>query len=163
MKSVSATLIGQPNRSPRDYKKLFKDNERNLFTDHSDVQVYHAVAYLYYRLEFLWRNNRIDPSLKLYRFYIMWAAFREATDNADLLKPMRANKSSVLADKIIEFAKDEEKFKAAIDRFGKVFEKIASGLSSENREKLRDSIRSDTVFMKISEELFPSENPRSDE
>jgi hypothetical protein len=159
MKAVSATILGQPNRSARDYKKLFKDNEKNLFTEHSDVQIYHAVAYLYYKLEFLWRNNRIDPSLKIYRFYILWAAFREATDNSDLLRPMNTNKSASFAEKIIDFAKEEDGFKAAIERYGKGFEKVVAAFSSENREKLRDSIRSDTAFLKISEELFPPPAP----
>jgi len=159
MKAVSATILGQPNRSARDYKKLFKDNEKNLFTERSDVQIYHAIAYLYYKLEFLWRNTRIDASLKIYRFYILWAAYREATENADLLKPMNSNKSSVYADKIIEFAKDEENFKSAIERYGIGFERVISAFPSENREKLRDSIRSDSAFIKMSEELFPPKSP----
>lgn len=155
MKTVSATISGQPNRSARDYKKLLKDNEKNLFTELSDVQIYHSSAYLYYKLEFLWRNGRIDASLKIYRFYILWAAFREATDNADLLKPMNSSKSASYAEKIIAFAKDEDNFRAAIERYGTGFEKVVATFSSENREKLRDAIRSDTAFLRISEELFP--------
>ncbi len=154
MKSVSATILKQPNRSPRDYKKLFKDNTAILFTEKSDVQLYHAVAYLYYRLEFLWRNSRIDSSLKIFRFYIIWAAFRESTNDVNFLKPIKPSKYAVHADKIIAFAKDEEAFKASVTRYAKSFEKVAKELSPENREKLRDSIRSDTFFQKVSEDLF---------
>ncbi len=156
MKAVSATILKQPNRSPRDYKKLFKDNSSLLFSDNSDVQVYHAIAYLYYRLEFLWRNNRIDPELKLFRFYIIWAAFREATDNSNFTKGMKTTHYAAHAEKIIEFAKDEEKFKKAIKQYAKAFSKITKELSPDNREKLRDTIRSETFFQKVVEELFPA-------
>tara|TARA_R100000049_G_C1946260_1_gene91529 strand:- start:443 stop:2176 length:1734 start_codon:yes stop_codon:yes gene_type:complete len=154
MKAVSATILKQPNRSPRDYKKLFKDNSSLLFSDVSDVQLYHAIAYLYYRLEFLWRNNRIDASLKIFRFYIIWAAFREATGNENFLKPLKAAKYAMYSEKIIEFSKDEDAFKKAVERYAAAFNKATKELSTENREKLRDSIRSETFFMKVSDELF---------
>ncbi|MEM7689964.1 MAG: AIPR family protein [Pseudomonadota bacterium] len=156
MKAVSATILGQPNRSPRDYKKLYKDNTSLLFSEHSDVQIYHAIAYLYYRLEFLWRNNKIDASLKIFRYYLVWAIFREATRAADFTKTMKTKVCQDHSAEVIAFASDEEKFKAAVQRFGSAFLGISSGLSAENREKLRDAIRSETVFQKIRKELDDS-------
>ena len=158
MKAVSATILRQPNRSPRDYKRLFKDNSAMLFSEASDVQLYHAIAYLYYRLEFLWRNSRIDAALKIFRFYIVWAAFREATDNTNFLKPLKTAQYATHAEKIINFAKDEDAFKKAVERYAKAFNKATKDLSPESREKLRDSIRSDTFFQKVVEEIFPSDD-----
>lgn len=156
MKAVSATILKQPNRSPRDYKKLFKDNATLLFSDKSDVQLYHSIAYLYYRLEFLWRNSRIDASLKIFRFYIVWAAFREATGDANFMKEMRTAKYAEHAENIIAFAKDEEAFKTAVEKYAIAFNNATKELSPENREKLRDSIRSETFFQKVIDQLFPS-------
>ncbi len=153
MKAVSATILSQPNRSPRDYKRLFKDNSSLLFSENSDVQIYHAIAYLYYRLEFLWRNNRISASLKIFRFYIIWAAFCEATNDADFLKKMKSREYAEHSNAIIEFASKEETFREAVERYGIAFSKVTAGLSAENREKLRDAIRSDTVFQKIREAI----------
>jgi hypothetical protein len=154
MKTVSATILSQPNRSPRDYKKLFNDNASLLFSEQSDVQLYHAVAYLYYRLEFLWRNNRIDAALKIYRFYIIWAAFREATSNQSFLKPLKQNAYALHANKVIELAKDEDAFKKAVEKYGKSLNEVTRDLSPENRERLRDSIRSDSFFTKVAEKIF---------
>ena len=78
-----------------------------IFSEKSDVQIYHAIAYLYYRLEFLWRNNRIDASLKLFRFYILWAAFRESTNSADFLRPMKNQELIDHSEAVIKFASNE--------------------------------------------------------
>lgn len=154
MKAVSATILSQPNRSPRDYKKIFKDNSHILFTKESDVQIYHAIAYLYYRLEFLWRNNKISANLKIFRFYIIWAAFCESTSGIDFSKPKKSGEYLAHSKAVIDFASDEDAFRAAIERYGKAFDSVTLGLSAENREKLRDAIRSDTVFQKIRDAIF---------
>jgi len=155
MKAASATLLKQPNKSARDYKRLFKENANSLFNERSDVQIYHAIAYIYYRLEFLWRNQRIDNSLKIFRFYLLWAAVEEVTGSKNLLSLNKPAQCEVYARKIIELAEDEDRFKSAVIRNGLVLEQALKNLASENREKLRDSIRSDTFFGNVKEQLFP--------
>lgn len=149
MKAVSATLLKQPNRSARDYKRIFKENSSTLFHESSDVRLYHAIAYLYYRLEFLWRNQRIDSSLKIFRYYILWAVWNSATQGQNLLKGAKATQVASMAKAVVDLAEDEGRFKKLVKQVGKALEKEAQRLSPENREKLRDSIRSDTFFSTV--------------
>lgn len=52
MKAVSSTLLGQPNRSSRDYKRIFNENASVIFKEEDDVRLYHAIAYLTTDLSF---------------------------------------------------------------------------------------------------------------
>jgi len=157
MKAIAATLLKQPNRSARDYKKIFKENAGTIFQENSDVRIYHAIAYLYYRLEFLWRNQRIENSLKIYRFYILWAAYEKITSGTDVLQLNKANQISAIAKSIVDTAADEEKFKLLINDISAKLADLGAQLSTENREKLRDSIRADAFFQSVREKLFPKQ------
>lgn len=153
MKAVSATILNQPNRSARDYKKIYKENKHIIFHDDDDVRLYHAIAYLYYRLEFLWRNQRIDNSLKIFRFYIIWAVFTHITSGADFSRPQKASKIGSQAQDIISIVSDEEKFKKLVKDLSAKRTFFAG--KTDSREKFRDTIRSDTFFHGVREVLFP--------
>lgn len=152
MKAVSATLLRQPNRSARDFKKIFKENSDFVFKADDDVRLYHAIAYLYYRLEFLWRNLKISSDLKLFRFYILWAIFTENTDNSNLTKPIKTNKMTEYVQKLLAVAGSDSALKDAAEKYGKaLFESGAA--TPESREKLRDNIRSDSYFAGVKAKL----------
>ncbi|MFT9019161.1 AIPR family protein [Acetobacter malorum] len=154
LKAISATLLGQPNRSARDYKKIYNENKRVIFQENSDVRLYHSIAYLYYRLEFLWRNQKIDSSLKIYRFYIMWAVYVIITKGVNVLQIHKPNQIAAIAKSIIDTVSDEEAFKSIINDVSKNLIESAGQLSSESREKLRDTIRSDTFLQGVRQKLF---------
>ncbi|MGX7895686.1 AIPR family protein [Tsuneonella sp. HG222] len=149
MKAVSATLLGQPNRSARDYKRIFKENSNIIFKENDDVRLYHAIAYLYYRLEFLWRNQRIDNALKIFRYYILWGVWQLAVGGATLVKNPKPRDVANAAKAVIDLASDEAKFKRAVKQIGRILEEQSKQLSQENRERLRDAIRSDTFFASV--------------
>lgn len=152
MKAVSATIINQPNRSARDYKKIFKENSQKIFHVDSDVRLYHAIAYLYYRLEFLWRNQKIDNSLKIFRYYILWAVFNKITGGVNVLNQKPA-KIAKMAKELVDFAADEEGFKLSVKKVAGELEATVKGLGAESREKLRDTIRSDSFFERAKVQL----------
>ena len=149
MKAVSATLLGQPNRSARDYKKLFSENSNIVFSDGSDVRIYHAIAFLYYRLEFLWRNQRIEASYKIYRFYILWGLWQNILENRNILHVRKPNEIGNLMKLVIDAASDEKEFKRLVNQTVKKMTRSVGRGSSDNREKLRDLIRSDSFFASL--------------
>lgn len=71
MKAVAACLLCQPQRAARDYRGILSEYENKIFLDDHDVRVYHAVAYLYYRIEFLWRNQKLPNEYITFRYYIL--------------------------------------------------------------------------------------------
>lgn len=148
MKTVTASLMEQPNRSARDFKKIYEENKEILFLDDHDVTVYYASSYLNYKLDFMWRNQRLNSDYKIYRYYLIYAMSRAAAGNRRVLT-MKKNDAATYAKKLVELAKNEEKVKA----FGQaVFDKMNDllGLGAiPSRERIRDQIRSDSFFSKF--------------
>ncbi|WP_218777523.1 AIPR family protein [Acetobacter indonesiensis] len=154
LKAISATLLGQPNRSARDYKKIYRENKAVIFKENSDVRIYHAIAYLYYRLEFLWRNQKINNSLKIFRFYILWAVYVKITEGEDVLKLHKPQQFASIANAIINTVCNEETFKEIVVEVSKELVSDESQFNNDNREKLRDTIRSDAFLQSVRHKLF---------
>lgn len=71
MKALAAAILFQPHRAARDYRGITAEYDKTLFQEEHDVRIYHAACYLYYRLEFLWRNQILYP-LRSRAFDYIW-------------------------------------------------------------------------------------------
>jgi len=111
MKSVVSMYLELPHRAGRDYREVKKDFSETLFADDHNVQLYHAAAYCYYRIEFCFRTGRIDPEHKKYRMYMIWAIGAKCGVYKDILSA-KAAKGSVVAEEIINFCVDDENLSA---------------------------------------------------
>ena len=145
-------LLYQPNRSARDYRKISAEYKEQIFLDTHDVRMYYVAAYLHYKLEFLWRNQRIPSEWKIFRYYIMYALSRKAGGRGPLLTKRRAEAEKYVAE-LVALYHDEERLKAAIRAVAELLtaQVAASGLDS--RERIRDTIRSDTFFATFDRDL----------
>jgi hypothetical protein len=148
-KAVTATLLALPHRAARNYKTEIKEKIDALFEETCDVRPAYAVAYLHYRLEFLWRNQKIGLGTKLYRFYIMDAVTRKVLGGRNFISLPKKDKVK-FADDLVAFAASEEKMTQIVASLNQAMEEqiVALGLS-DSREKLRDTIRSDTFARSI--------------
>ena len=153
MKAVAATLLNQPNRAARDYRGISLEYQDRLFQDDHDVRPYYSSCYLHYKLDFLWRNQRIDSSLKIYRYYLMAAIGRTAFGNGDVFNKRKAD-IEASSDKIIRFCDNEIVMKVAIDKIGKALNRRISAMAIDAREKLRDTIRSETFAKAFDADLL---------
>lgn len=142
MKAVAACLLFQPHRAARDYRGILSEYESKLFLDDHDVRVYHAVAYLYYRLEFLWRNQRIANSHKTFRYYILSGIGLRLTEGKDIFV-MKKGKVTEIVDAIITLAKNESELKRTVNEIVKILEERLTATSRHTKERMRDSMRSD--------------------
>lgn len=143
MKAVAACLLIQPQRAARDYRGILSEYEAKIFLDEHDVRIYHAVAYLYYRMEFLWRNQKLESEYKTFRFYILAAIGLWAAEG----KPIFAQKKARIAkisEQIIALAKSEEDLKMSIMSAVAILENRLAELGVSNQEKVRDTIRSES-------------------
>ena len=143
MKAVAACLIFQPQRAARDYRGILAEYEDKIFLDDHDVRIYHAVAYLYYRMEFLWRNQKLKSEYKTFRFYIMAAIGLWVVGG----KPIFAQKKTRIAkisEEILALAKSEEDLKQSIMSAVGILENRLSEMGVSNQEKVRDTIRSES-------------------
>lgn len=143
MKAMAASLLFQPQRAARDYRGILSEYENTIFLDDHDVRIYHAICYLYYRLEFLWRNQRMDNGYKTFRYYILAGIGLHMTRGANVFG-MKKAKIAATADSIIKLCKDEDGLKTAVINVVSIIETQLSDSAVTAQERIRDAIRSET-------------------
>lgn len=153
MKAVAACLLFQPQRAARDHRGILSDYESTIFLDEHDVRIYHAVCYLYYRLEFLWRNQRIDNRYKTFRYYILAGIGLQMTGATNVFG-MKKGKIATTAEAIIQLSKDEDSLKAAVIRIAQVIDERLLEMGISSQERIRDTIRSETFSSTFRERLL---------
>lgn len=143
MKSVVSMYLELPHRAGRDYREVKKDFSETLFDDNHNVQLYHAAAYCYYRIEFCFRTGRIDPEYKRYRMYMIWAIGAKCGVYKDILSA-KASKGSVVAETILNFCADDENLSSFCGQIITEMEKILrnNGLAYD---QLRNESTSDLL------------------
>ena len=104
---------------------------------------------MHYRLEFLWRNTRIDASSKLYRFYILWALGQKLSAGISIASITNKGAIQRLYDNILDYCADDGKLKSEVERICSIVGDHVASLGAESREKLRDTIRSDLFFTNL--------------
>ncbi len=156
MKVVAATILHQPNRSARDYRGISAEYQDRLFQEDHDVRLYYAACYLNYKLDFLWRNQRLDSGLKIYRFYILSGIGSKVLGSGDVFSKKKSDIENA-ANSLILLCDDENRLKAAINNVSAVVESRVKALGTEtSRERLRDAIRSESFAKFFESELSAS-------
>lgn len=158
MKAVAATLLNQPNRSARDYRGISAEYQSKLFLDDHDVRLYYAACYLYYRLDYLWRKQKLDNGLKIYRYYILAAIGRKVIGNGDIFA-RRKQDIEAISQRIVTLADNEHRLKATIEKVYKVLQKRVSATDASTRERLRDAIRSEAFAKAFDHDLVDEDIP----
>lgn len=156
MKAVAACLLFQPQRAARDYRGILSEYEKTIFLDEHDVRIYHAVCYLYYRLEFLWRNQRIENRYKTFRYYILAGIGLHMTEGANVFG-MKKAKLAAMADAIIQLSKDEEGLKNAVINVVTIIEDRLKEVGVTAQERVRDTIRSETFSTTFRERVLATD------
>lgn len=144
MKSIAAVILHQPHRAGRDYRGIVSEFDGKLFQNEHDVTIYHAVCFLHYRLDFLWRNQRLDTKYKVYRFYILSAVGVIATGGADIFSQTQSNTKKMVAE-ILSLANDEERFVETAIEASTLVEKLQPVSGSGETSRARDSLRSEAL------------------
>ncbi|WP_287215999.1 AIPR family protein [Mesorhizobium sp.] len=158
MKALAAAIFFQPNRAARDYRGIMAEYDSKIFKDDHDVRIYHACCYLYYRIEFLWRNQRIDNKFKTFRFYIICAVGLIVTRGRDVFS-MKKSEVEKTAQNLIGLSKDEEALKAVVFRSSAILEDKLKQFGSQSQERVRDAIRSETISNEFREILLTQDIP----
>lgn len=156
LKTVAASLLGAPHRAARNYKSDIKESIGDIFDESDDVRPCYAVAYLHYRLEFLWRNQKVDSSTKIYRYYIIDAVCRAVLGKRGFAS-LSAKEKTQFSEEIIKIASSEGKLSSIIKNVKKILDnRLKKMRALSNREKLRDTIRSESFFIAVRNDYMPS-------
>jgi AIPR protein len=152
MKATAACVLNVPHRAARDYKKILSEYGSKIFQDDQDVRVYHAVSYLHYRLEFMWRNQKISDVPKSFRYYIMNAIYSRITQGKDIFSQKKPVISKLTAE-IIELAQDEQKLQAQVHGISAGMKKLLNNLGADTSEKIRDTMRSSSFAAEFKQKV----------
>jgi hypothetical protein len=153
MKAVAAALLFQPQRAARDYRGILAEYENKIFLDDHDVRIYHSVAYLNYRLEFLWRNQKIENKFKTFRYYILAGIGIQAIGDENIFS-LKKQKIAAASEKIIEIGRDEDTLKSSIEHIVSVIEDRLAELSVTTQERIRDTIRAEAFAGTFKERIL---------
>ncbi|MFW2348876.1 AIPR family protein [Qipengyuania sp.] len=157
-KAYTAALLGLPHRAARNYRNEIDSRDEIIFAEEADVRPAYAAAFLHYRMEFLWRNQKIPADTKIYRYYIMDAASRQVLGGRAFMTLKPASKVK-FASELSDLAADEKRMKKLVSSVDKRLDRQVAGLGigEDSRERLRDAIRSSD----FASEAIKSYTPKS--
>jgi hypothetical protein len=89
IRAFAAAFLNEPHRTTRSYKLLSGRVGTDIFAQGHRLEPYYVAAFLLYRLEYLFRNQRVEAQLKPARFHILLAA--RLLGNEDVLPRMNSN------------------------------------------------------------------------
>lgn len=148
VKAVLSTLLHQPHKAARDYRSVRKDNQQGIFLESHSVQIYHAVMWANYRIDYMIRNGNIDRKHNIFRYFILYMVFLTSKTSERPFN-MSAKEVDAASKDIVRISNDEillNKIAAIVYDEISLLTDVSAGNS---REKMRDYIRSDTNFKNI--------------
>ena len=74
LKNFASIFVEEPNQVGRYYKDLIPRIGKDIFNAHHEVNAYYTAAYVAFRLEWLFRNKKLDSTYKPFRFQLGMAA-----------------------------------------------------------------------------------------
>jgi hypothetical protein len=152
MKSVVSMYLHLPHRAGRDYREIKKEFSEMLFAEGHDVQLYHAAAFSYYKLEFCYRTGRISSENKKYRMYYIWAigAIAGVTDNIFNIK---TSKAAVVSNKIYDICDEDEKIVSLCVQVTSLIEETLR-INGLNQDQLRNESASELIRKEITQNII---------
>ncbi|MDR6413245.1 UNVERIFIED_ORG: hypothetical protein ABIC62_006680 [Burkholderia sp. 1595] len=153
LKNYASIFLEQPNQVGRYYKDLTPLIGKEIFNPKHEVHSYYTAAYIAYRLEFMFRNRRLAPELKPFRFQLAMAA-RLIVEKQYGLEPEK-KRSRAYCVKIDEVMSDVEEAQKVFEAAQEAIHKAVNDLGASDagldrrtakmkdmRDKLREVIES---------------------
>jgi hypothetical protein len=142
LKMYASVFLEQPNQVGRYYKDLTPLIGKEIFSPHHEVHSYYTAAYIAYRLEFMFRNRRMDTEWKPFRFQIAMAARLVLEQDLKLdPKKKRSQKYCAAIDAVMA---DPDKAQAVFEEGTKAITKAIAELTDQDAKldrrtaKMRD-------------------------
>jgi hypothetical protein len=138
----ASVFLEQPNQVGRYYKDLTPLIGQEIFSPNHEVHSYYTAAYIAYRLEFMFRNRRMDTEWKPFRFQLAMAA-RLILDR-DLKLDPKKKRSRAYCVAIDAVMTDPDKAQAVFEEGTHVITKAISELTNQGAKldrrtaKMRD-------------------------
>jgi hypothetical protein len=134
IKAFAAMFLQEAHRTTRNYSALKDKVGKEIFGKGHRMEPYYTAAFALYRLEYLFRNNKLEPKYKPARFHILLAV-RLLGNPAPLPKFMNSRDMEDYCKPILASLWDSTKCDELIGRAAAVVEAAAN--SNFNRDNIR--------------------------
>jgi AIPR protein len=142
LKMYASVFLEQPNQVGRYYKDLTPLIGKEIFSPNHEVHSYYTAAYIAYRLEFMFRNRRMDTEWKPFRFQLAMAA--RLVLERDLKLDPKKKRSQVYCAAIDAVMADPDEAQVVFEKGTKAITKAIAALTEEGAKldrrtaKMRD-------------------------
>ena len=158
-RSYAAMFLDEPWRAGRYYKELKTVRGGDIFRDSDQLMPYYLSAFTYYRLEWLFRNGRLDSHYKPARYQLLMAVRRYV--HGDARVPQVAKQCDTYCHAIFKPISDPIESEALITKILPAIDRAVEA-TEEDRVLDRDTVRTQTFtdFVKTGiDHIRPAVNP----
>ncbi len=125
IRSYAAMYLSEPHRTTRNFGALVERVGKDIFVDAHKLELYYAAAFALYKLEYLFRTQRLDNKFKPARFHILLAVRLLFDPRA--LSPPNSAEAAKRALALVETLDDAKKADALFARAAAAVESVAKG------------------------------------
>jgi hypothetical protein len=153
IRAYAAMFLEEPHRTTRNYAALLDRVGKDIFAPEHLLDPYYVAAYALYRLEYLFRNQSLDPKYKPARYHILLACRFIAAPFA--LPKSNSHEMQRYCDSILKILWDVQEADGLFTTAAAVVDTVAKGNFH------RDSIRTQTFTESLIEEFKPTQRNNS--
>jgi hypothetical protein len=125
IRAFAGMFLSEPHGTTRSYARLRERVGTDIFGPAHKLDPYYVAAFCLYRLEFLFRNQRLDPQYKPARFHLLLAARLLAAP--ELLPPMNSNAMERYSANLTAILWDIDQSDALFTRAAEIVAGVAKG------------------------------------
>jgi hypothetical protein len=125
VRAFAGMFLEEPHRTTRNFNALLDNVGKTIFVDGQKLDPYYVSSFALYKLEKLFRAQKLDSAFKAARFQILLAARRLA--NPDPLPKMNSHDMSKFCKTITDVLWDTKAADELIDRAALEVSKVAKG------------------------------------
>jgi hypothetical protein len=152
MKAIAGMFLFRPHRAARDYRGIRKEFEDVIFQENHSVEIYHTAALAAYKFDFVTRNQRVESSWKIYKYYVLFSLGARATKGT-LVFSMKRKLQSEICGEILITLLDEPNFVKFVESVAELLDKMIAERKLDTREQVRDALRSDSFAKEFSQKF----------
>ncbi|MBI2584621.1 MAG: AIPR family protein [Rhodospirillales bacterium] len=145
IRAFAAMFLDEPTRVTRQYKAIRDLVGQSIFKEGHRLEPYYVAAYAAYRLDFLFRNHKMDGAYKAARYHILMAL--RYLINASGLPEMSSNEMEKRCKEMIGFLCDTSKSDAAFTKAAEIVREVVG--KPFDRDHIRTEPTKDALLGKF--------------
>jgi hypothetical protein len=146
VRAFASMFLGLPHRTTRNYKALLRQVGSEIFNPEHRLEPYYVSAFAHYRMEYFFRNQTLDTTLKPARYHLLMA-YRLLTRKDGPPPRMNSHDMERYCKSIMESLWDDERCRVTFEAAADHIRAVATG------NMHRDNIRTEAFTQNLNARL----------